>query len=459
MKTTEPHIAVGNWVKHSDNPGNNDPVSRRARIAAKARSDSSFQFTNLMHHLDQDLVEECLARIPKNSAPGIDGMTAEQARKNSNWLLPPLLNQIHQGQYKAPAVRRVYIPKADGQQRPIGVPEILDRSLQAATAQILNEIYEQDFLSCSFGFRPGRGCHNALATIHELLDKHKLNYALEVDLRDFFGSLNHEWLMKFLAHRIRDKRVLKLLETWLKAGVMERGELQSSEVGSPQGGSISPLLANIYLHYVLDLWFERKIKKQLRGKARLVRYADDFVILFENQQDIEEVKTLLEARLTHFNLSISEAKTHTTDLQPRQNGQGHDRRHMTFLGFSIFRTKNRNKTGYKIVFQTESKRFTRSKAMMKEKLWSMMHWKVEYQAERINAILRGHYNYYGLAGNGKRIQDFGHETLRYWRRCLSRRSQKGLLNWKEMSALLKKQPLTRARIRIPYSELKTYARL
>lgn len=459
MKITEPHIAVGNWVKHSDNAGHNDPVSKRARIAAKARNDSSFQFTNLMHHLDRGLVEECLARIPKNSAPGIDGMTVEQARKNSNWLLPPLLNQIHQGRYKASAVRRVYIPKPDGQQRPIGVPEILDRSLQAAMAQILNEIYEQDFLSCSFGFRPGRGCHNALATVHELLGKHKLNYALEVDLRDFFGSLNHEWLRKFLAHRIRDKRVLKLIEAWLKAGVMERGKWQSSDVGSPQGGSISPLLANIYLHYVLDLWFERKIRKQLRGKARLVRYADDFIILFENQQDIEEVNALLKARLTQFNLSISEAKTHTTDLRPHPAGQGHDRRHMTFLGFSIFRAKNRNKTGYKIVFQTEGKRFTRSKTMMKEKLWKMMHWKVEVQAERINAILRGHYNYYGLAGNGKRIQNFGHETLRYWRWCLSRRSQKGSLNWEKMNAVLKEYPLTQPKIRIHYSELNSYAKL
>lgn len=459
MKTTEPHTAVGNWVKHSDNAGNNDPVSKRARIAAKARSDSRFQFTNLMHHLDRDLVEECLARIPKNSAPGIDGMTVEQARKNSNWLLPPLLNQIHQGQCKAPAVRRTYIPRADGQQRPIGVPEVIDRGLQAAMTRILNEIYEQDFLPCSFGYRPGISSHNALATVHELLDKHKLNYALEVDLRDFFGSLSHEWLMKFLAHRISDKRVLKLIEAWLKAGVMEQGKWQASEVGSAQGGSISPLLANIYLHYVLDLWFERKIKKQLRGRARLVRYADDFVILFEKQQDVEEVKVLLEARLAQFNLSISEAKTHTTDMNPRSNGSSHERRHMTFLGFSIFRAKNRNNTGYKIVFQTDSKRFTRSKAAMKEKLHKMMHWKVEYQAERINAILRGYYNYYGLAGNFQRMKNFGNETLRYWKRCLSRRSQKGLLNWEKMHVVLKKHPLIRPKIRISYSDLKAYARL
>ena len=190
-----------------------------------------------------------------------------------------------------------------------------------------------------------------------------------------------------------------------------------------------------------------------------MRFADDFVILFEKQQDVKEVKVLLEARLAQFNLSISETKTHTTDMNPRISGSSHERRHMTFLGFSIFRAKNRRKTGYKIVFQTDSKRFTRSKAAMKEKLWKMMHWKVEDQAERINAILRGYYNYYGLAGNAKRMQKFGRETLRYWRRCLSRRSQKGLLNWGKMGEVLKKHPLVRPKIRISYPDIKSYARL
>ena len=429
VKVSEPRTMVGNLIEHSVNI--NDPASRRALIAAKARKEPKAQFSSLMHHLNHELVAECLAKIPKASAPGVDGMTVEQARKNLDWLLRPLLDQIHRGQYQAPPVRRVYIPKADGKQRPLGVPSVIDRGLQAGMAQILNEIYEQDFLSCSFGFRPRLGCHHALATVSELLGKWKLNYALEVDIRDFFGSLSHEWLRKFLELRIGDKRVLKLIDSWLKAGVMEQDKWHAAERGTPQGGSISPLLANIYLHYVLDLWFERKIKKQLHGKARLVRYADDFIILFEKQQDIENMKTLLKSRLEQFSLEIAEAKTHTTNLTPRQNGDKHERRHLSFLGFTIHRAKTRSQTGYKTVFQTDGKRYTRSKAAMKEKLHRMMHWKLESQAARINSILRGHFNYYGLAGNTDRIQNFWYETTRYWRRCLSRRSQKGKLNWEE----------------------------
>jgi len=415
---------MGNLIERSIEIMNN-PVSKRARIAAKARSNPKEKFGNLMHHLSHAMIEENLRKIPKNSAPGVDGMTVEQAQKNLSWLLPPLLSQIHKGQYLAPPVRRVLIPKTDGKQRPIGVPEIVDRSIQAGMAQILNEIYEQDFLPCSFGFRPGLGCHHALATVNELMSKYKMNFALEVDLRDFFGSLNHEWLRKFLEFRIGDKRVLKLIDSWLKAGVMDKDRWQATEIGTPQGGSISPLLANVYLHYVLDLWFDKKVKKQLRGNAHLVRYADDFIILFQSREDIEYVKPLLKTRLGQFGLTVSEAKTHTTNLTPRENGSGHERRHMTFLGFSIFRAKNRSQTGHKTMFQTESKRFTRAKAAMKEKLYGMMHWELKTQAERINSILRGHYNYYGLAGNTKKLHAFWNETVLYWRYCLSRRSQAG----------------------------------
>lgn len=198
-------------------------------------------------------------------------MVVSQAEKNLDWLLPPLLDAIHKGRYEAPPGRRVFIPKSNGGQRPIGLPEVIDRSIQAGVSKILNEIYEQDFLSCSFGFRPKLGCHHALATINELLHNWKLNYASEVDIRDFFGILNHEWLRKFLSLRVGDRRVLKLIDAWLAAGVMEKGKWIRMGDGTPQGGSISPILSNIYLHYVLDLWFERKIKKRLRGKAHLVR--------------------------------------------------------------------------------------------------------------------------------------------------------------------------------------------
>jgi group II intron reverse transcriptase/maturase len=409
--------------------------------------------------VDYKLVEECLHKTPRNSATGVDGMTVTQARDNLNWLLPPLLQQIHKGQYEAPPVRRVYIPKADGGKRPLGVPQVLDRAIQKAAATVLNEIYEQDFLKCSFGFRQQLSCHHALATINELLFKGEMNFALEVDIRDFFGSLSHEWLGKFLGHRIGDQRILKLIESWLKAGVMEDNHWRESEDGAPQGGSISPLLANVYLHYVLDLWFEHRIKKQLRGRTQLVRYSDDFVILFSERSDLDIVKTLLTARLAQFGLSIAEEKTHMTDLTARPNQGSQDRRRMTFLGFGIFRGRTRDRKRTKVVFKTEGKRYTRAKLRLKERLHKIMHLSVEEQAASINSTLRGHYNYYGIAGNIRSMQNLWHFVRFAWRRSLSQRSQKGRVNWEQMAEYLATSPLMAPRLRIPYPALKSLVRL
>ena len=458
MKIEEPYTVVGNPSVLSNGAGN-DPTSKRARLAVKARSNPKEQFTNLLHHVNYKLVEECLYKIPLKSASGVDGMKVGEARKNLNWLLPPLLEQIHKGQYEPPPVRRVYIPKTDGGKRPLGVPQVLDRAIQAATAKVLNENYEQDFLKCSFGFRPKLGCHHALATVNELLFKGGMNYALEVDIRDYFGSLKHEWLRKFLSLRIGDKRVLKLIESWLKAGIMEDNGWRESEDGTPQGGSISPLISNVYLHYVLDLWFERKVKKQLRGRAQLVRYADDFVILFNERADLDTVKTLLKARLEQFGLNIAEEKTHTTDLTIRPNQGSQDRRRMTFLGFSIFRSRTRDGRGTKVVFKTEGKRFTRAKLKLKERLHKIMHLSIAAQAASINSFLVGHYNYYGVAGNLRRMHNLWHYSRRMWRRSLSQRSQKGRVNWDQMVKHLNQHPLKTAKIKIPYVKLPSLVRL
>ena len=224
-------------------------------------------------------------------------------------------------------------------------------------------------------------------------------------------------------------------------------------------GVISPLLANIYLHYVLDLWFEKKIRKQLRGKAHLVRYCDDFVILFERPEDLEEVQVLMRVRLAQFGLTMADEKTHTTDLRPLFQGSGPRRRRMTFLGFDIFRSRCRNGVGWKLTFKTEGKRFARSKHRMKEILHRIMHWPLENQAKRINSLLVGHYNYYGVAGNSRRLARFHYEVILYWKRCLSQRSQKGRLNWSEMRAILSKHRLAGPRIKLPYGELTAYVRL
>lgn len=429
---------------------------KRARLAAKARINPKERFTNLSHHVTPELIRECIKSIPKNSAAGTDGMTRDVALKNLPWLLPAAMEDFHLKRYDAPPVRRVYIPKADGNKRPLGIPQIIDRAIQKATSTVLNEIYEQDFLECSFGFRPNRGCHNALATVQELVRGQKMTYALEVDIRDFFGSINHEWMMKFLDLRIGDERVLSLIKSWLKAGVMEEGKLLAGkENGTPQGGSISPLLANIYLHYVLDLWFVKKIAPTLKRKAALVRYADDFILLFQDENDLKEVHAILGLRLSKFGLEIADNKTHVTNLSVESEG----RRKLTFLGFSIYRAVTRNKTGCKVVFRTDAKRFTRAKASIKEKMWKQMHKKPKEQVKAINAVLRGHYNYYGMAGNNGRLQSFYQEVLKYWKRCLSRRSQKGKVSWAEMKRLVEEVPLIRPFMKIPYGSLKLYVRL
>lgn len=457
MENKRPDTETGNNRGHWS-PGGVDSNLRLAHVAARARKSAEERFSNLMHHLTPELIAKQLDGMTQKSAAGIDGITVEQARKNVNWLLRIPMEQIHKGQYEAPPVRRIYIPKANNGRRPIGIPTVIDRALQAGMAEILNQIYEQDFLKCSFGFRPRVGCHNALATIGNLIYKHGMNYALEVDIREFFGNLSHKWLRKFLEHRISDRRVLKLVEAWLRAGVMEEGKWYKTDGGVPQGGSISPLLANIYLHYVVDLWFEKVIKKQLRGKANLVRYCDDFVILFQNQEDVDYVHTLLRARLGQFGLEMAEEKTHRTDLTPRENN-GSDRRRMTFLGFSIYKSKKWKGKGYKVSFQTEGKRYARAKKSMKEVLRRIMHMDLKKQSGMINSILRGHINYYGIAGNSSRICSFCYEVERYWRRCLGRRSQRGKLSWAKMREMLNRYPLVQPKIRIGYQLLGAYAML
>lgn len=383
-----------------------------------------------------------------------------QARNNLSWLLPPILQQIREGRYEAPSVRRAHIPKADGKTRPIGVPTIIDRAIQAAMTKILEEIYEQDFLKCSFGFRPGLSCHHALATVNEILYKFKSEHVLEVDIQDFFGSLSHEWLMKFLSLRIGDKRVLKLIQQWLKAGVTEDGKWrESGESGTIQGGSISPLLANIYLHYVLDLWFEKKIQHQFIGKANLVRYADDFCFFFKTAADVENMRTLLIVRLSSFGLTISDKKTHQTNLGFRKRLKSRERRHMTFLGFTIYRTKNRNGTGSKTVFQTDRTRFGRARTAIKQTIKKIQHLPIKEQVRILSASLRGHFNYYGIAGNAQKINKFWHQVRNEWRYSLTRRSQKGRITWEKLNEILKENPLPAPRIRISYADLGAYVRL
>src|SRR3989475_11417258 len=280
------------------------------QIAAKARCEPNLRFTSLAHHITRDRVQKNLLQIPKWSAAGVDGQTVEAAKKSFDGWIEPMLQSIHRQGYRAPDIRRVYIPKpGKTENRPLGVPTVSDRALQRTTAEVLSAIYEQDFLPCSFGGRPKLSAHHALATLNEVIAGGMIGWVLEADLKNFFGSLNHDWMLRLVEHRVGDPRLISLIRRWLKASVLEDGDVHASEQGTPQGGSISVLLSNVYLHYVLDLWFERVVKSRLRGEAYLVRYIDDFVLCFQYRADALGVQKALCQRLGKFGLTLESTKT------------------------------------------------------------------------------------------------------------------------------------------------------
>ena len=311
------------------------------QIAAKARCEPKLRFTSLAHHITRDRVLRNLCQIPNRSAPGVDGQTVTEAKETFGEWIDAMLQSIHRKGYRAPDIRRVYIPKPGKQEkRPLGVPTVSDRALQRSTAQVLSAIYEQDFLPCSFGGRPGRGAHHALATLNEVIAGSKIGWVLEADLKNFFGSLSHEWLLRFVEHRVGDPRLISLIRRWLKAGVLEDGEVHPNEEGTPQGGSISVLLSNVYLHYVLDLWFERVVKPRLRGEAYLVRYIDDFVVCCQYRSDALRLQEVLRHRLGRFGLTLEPTKTKLVEFgrfaQRHASKHGRNRPEtIYFLGFSV----------------------------------------------------------------------------------------------------------------------------
>ena len=317
------------------------------RIAVKARCEPSLRFTSLAHHITRERVWTNLCQIPKRSAPGVDEQTVMEAKESFGEWIEAMLQSVHRQGYRAPDIRRVYIPKPGKQEkRPLGVPTVSDRALQRSTAQVLSAIYEQEFLPGSFGGRPGRGAHHALATLNEVIAGSKVGWVLEADLKNFFGSLSHQWLLRFVEHRVGDPRLISLIRRWLKAGVLEDGEVHPSEEGTPQGGSISVMLSNVYLHYVLDLWFERVVKPRLRGEAYMLRYIDDFVLCFQYRDDALRVQKALCRRLEKFSLTLEPSKTKLVEFgrfAQRHAGKRGRKRPETiyFLGFSVLQQHRR----------------------------------------------------------------------------------------------------------------------
>ncbi len=379
------------------------------RIADKARCEPKLPFTSLAHHITKERVWMNLSQIPAKSAPGVDGQTVTEAKESFEEWIAGMLQSVHRQGYRAPEIRRVYIPKPGKQEmRPLGVPTVADRALQRSTAQVLSAIYEQDFMSCSFGGRPGRGAHQALATLHEKIAGGKIEWVLEADLKNFFGSLSHEWMLRFVEHRVGDRRLISLIRRWLKAGVLEDGEIHPTEEGTPQGGSISVLLSNLYLHYVLDLWFERVVKPRLRGEACMVRYIDDFVLCFQYRADALRVQEALAKRLRRFSLTLESTKTKLVEFgryAQRHAGKRGRKRPETiyFLGFTLYCTRNQ-KGNFRIGMRTEKSRVRRALMRLQDQMRRMRHSPIPEQANHLNQMLRGHYAYYGIAGNFRAMQ-------------------------------------------------------
>jgi RNA-directed DNA polymerase len=433
------------------------------QIAAKARREPKLRFTSLAHHITRDRVRKNLFRIPKWSAAGVDGQTAEAAKKSFDGWIEPMLQSIHRQGYRAPDIRRVYIPKpGKTEKRPLGVPTVADRALQRSTAEVLSAIYEQDFLPCSFGGRPKLSAHHALATLNEAIAGGKIGWVLEADLKNFFGSLNHDWVLRCVAHRVGDPRLISLIRRWLKAGVLEDGQVQPSEQGTPQGGSISVLLSNLYLHFVLDLWFERVVKRRLRGEARLVRYIDDFVICFQYRSDAIRVQEALRLRLGKFGLTLEPTKTKLVEFgrfAQRHAGKRGRKRPETiyFLGLTLYCTRNL-KGNFKVGMRTEKSRLRRSLLSLQELMRQIRHYAIGDQVGEINAILRGHYAYYGVARNLRCLVKVYRAVERYWKRMLCSRSWAGRrLTWEKYNQIKARTPLLKPKLRLPYQELQALA--
>lgn len=429
------------------------------RIAVKARGDTKLRFTSLAHHITREQVWENLCQIPTNSAAGVDGQTVPEAKESFKEWIGPMLQSVHRQGYRAPDIRRVYIPKpGKHEKRPLGVPCVADRALQRSAAQVLSAIYEQDFLSCSFGGRPGLGAHRALATLHEVIAGGKVGWVLEADLKNFFGSLDHKWILRFVEHRVGDQRLISLIRRWLKANVLEDEELHPNDQGTPQGGSISVLLSNLYLHYVLDLWFERVVKPRLQGEAYLVRYIEDFVICFQYRSDATRVQKVLCKRLAKFNLSLEPTKTKLVEFGrfAQRDAWKRGRKRPETIYFTLYCTRNR-KGNFRVGLRTEKSRLRRALAGVQELMRRMRHLSVPEQVVNLNRALRGHYAYFGIAGNIRALQKIHRAVERYWHRMLSSRSWKGGVRWEVFHRIRQRFPLLRPKLYLPYRELQSIA--
>ena len=429
--------------------------SARERVRQAVEKDRKAKLTALYHHIiDVDSLREAFCNLQKQAAPGVDGMTWKEYEKNLEKNLQELHEKLQKGAYRAKPVRRTYIPKADGRQRPLGVTALEDKLVQLATVEVLNVVYEADFRGFSYGFRPNRGQHDALDALAVGLDRRKVNWVLDADIRGFFDNIDHGWLVEFIEHRIADRRVIRLIQKWLSAGVLEEGKVTQVELGTPQGGSISPLLANIYLHYALDQWVDGW-RRRRHGDVVIVRYADDFVMGFQHREDAESLLGELRERLARFKLELHPDKTRLIEFgrfAATKRGQRGDGKPETFdfLGFTHACGTTRGGK-FKVVRTTARKKLGPKLQAVKAELKKRMHDPIPKTGKWLGAVVKGHGQYYGVPGNTQAIRTFRDQVARHWFRALRRRGQRRRITWERMTRHVDAW-LPPARITHPYPD-------
>jgi len=441
------------------------------RIRQAARERKKERFTSLLHHISIDMLGEAFGELKQNAAPGVDGLTCRDYETDLERNLEDLHSRVHRGAYRALPSRRVYIPKPDGRQRPLAVAALEDKIVQRAVVAVLNAIYEEDFLGFSYGFRPGRGAHDAMDALVVAIERRRVNFILDADIRSFFDTVSQDWLIRFVEHRIGDKRVIRLIRKWLKAGVLEDGVVSVSDKGTGQGAVISPLLANIYLHYVLDLWAERWRRCEATGDMIIVRYADDFIVGFQHESEARRFLDEMRTRLGEFTLSLHPEKTRLIEFgrfaaeNRKRCGLGKPET-FNFLGFTFICGKSR-RGKFLIKRKSRSDRMRTKVRVIKTELRRRMHQPIPEQGRWLRQVIAGYFNYHAVHTNSRSLDLFRHRIIVHWRRTLQHRSHKATMTWVRMRALVNdwlpkpsiRHPWPQARFAVTHPRWEPYARI
>ena len=429
------------------------------RIARVAKEKPKEKITSLAGIINEETLKESHRKMSGKKAAGVDQMTKDDYEENLDGNIESLVSRMKRQAYKPQPVRRVYIPKAgSNKMRPLGIPSYEDKLVQNVLCDILNAVFEGDFLDCSFGFRPGRGCHDALKTLDRVIQHGEMSYVVDADIKGFFDNMNHEWIMKFVNHRIADVNIQRLIKRFLKSGLVENGELKDTQLGAPQGGSISPILGNIYLHYVLDIWFEKGVKKSCLGNAYMVRYADDVVFCFQYLGEAEAFYEKLIERLVKFGLEIAEDKTKIIEFgrfaieQSKRKGKSKPET-FDFLGFTHYCSKSREGR-FRIKRKTCKKKYCASLKKVREWLWSRLTTPASIVMKQLTIKLNGYYRYYGITDNHETNSRFGDEVKKILYKMFNRRSQKKSMNWEKYLLFLNRYPLPRPKIYVNIYDLR-----